>query len=328
MLSVVWKILSILGILVLILLAALLVTVLLVLFLPVTYRGDGSVHQGEYRMLFRFRWLLGLVRGRFTYDGSSELKIKALWLTLYDSGKRQDSGTKRKKVKKQKEVDRKTKEDIAKEDIIKEEKTYQEIIKQDKIKEYKAGQRNSGEETAAPENSETLSSAESEGNADSADQGPPSEECQSGEQISAAKESSSDRLANLKEKLQSVLAIVLDEDNQGLTGHALNRLGRILSSIHPRSLHLEALIGTGEPDTTGYLYGAFWALRPFLSRRSRIVITPDFERQILEGEVSLRGHIMAAVLLHHIVRVILDRRLRRLIDQLKGIQNSGKTDTN
>lgn len=282
MLSVVWKILSILGIIVLILLAVLLTTVLLVLFLPVAYRGEGSANQGEYQMRFRFRWLLGLVRGRFTYDGSGELKIKALWLTLYDSGgKRQEKG-----------------------------------------------KENSEKETETPVGSETVSSAESEGNADSADQGAPSQERQSGEQTSAARESSSDRLSGLKEKLQAALAIVLDEDNQALTGYALNRLGRILRSIRPRSLHLEALIGTGQPDTTGYLYGAFWALRPFVSRRSHIVITPDFERQILEGEASFRGRVMAVVLLHHIVRVILDKRLRRLLDLLQNIQNSGKTDTN
>lgn len=306
MLSVVWKILSILGIIVLVLLAVLLATVLLVLFLPVAYRGEGSAHQGKYRMCFRFRWLLGLVRGRFTYDGSGGLKIKVLWLTLYDSGKRQDSRTekgraKENKAPKDKTEDRKTKESIAKEEIAK-----QEIVKQEKGKESlekeNSEKENSEKETESPVGSETVSSAEGE--------------------------SSSDRLSGLKEKLQAALAIVLDEDNQALTGYALNRLGRILRSIRPRSLHLEALIGTGEPDTTGYLYGAFWALRPFLSRKSHIVITPDFERQILEGEASFRGRVMAAVLLHHIVRVILDKRLRRLLDLLQNIQNSGKTDTN
>lgn len=311
MLSVVWKILSILGIIVLVLLAVLLATVLLVLFLPVAYRGEGSAHQEEYRMSFRFRWLLGLVRGRFTYDGSGGLKIKVLWLTLYDSGKRQDSRTekgraKENKAPKDKTEDRKTKESIAKEEIAKQEIVKQEIVKQEKGKESSEKENseieNSEKETESPVGSETVSSAEGE--------------------------SSSDRLSGLKEKLQAALAIVLDEDNQALTGYALNRLGRILRSIRPRSLHLEALIGTGEPDTTGYLYGAFWALRPFLSRKSHIVITPDFERQILEGEASFCGRVMAAVLLHHIVRVILDKRLRRLLDLLQNIQNSGKTDTN
>lgn len=49
------------------------------------------------------------------------------------------------------------------------------------------------------------------------------------------------------------------------------------------------------------------------------MITPDFERRVIEGEIVLGGRVMAAVVLHHVVRVLLDRRLRRLIDRLKTI---------
>ncbi|MCM1375713.1 MAG: DUF2953 domain-containing protein [Muribaculum sp.] len=277
------RILSILGIIVLILLAVLLVAVLLLLLVPVAYRGYGSAHNGKYQMLLRFRWLFGAVRGSFNYDGNGAWKIKALWLTLYDSGGNQrDIGTK-------------------------EENREEASLKTDADKG-EAGQKSSFEERPSGEQI-------------AAEQGQPS-----GEQTAAEREKPSDRLSGLKEIIQRCLAIALDEDNQALVGHALNRLGRILRSMRPRCLRLEAIVGTGEPDTTGYLYGAFWAVRPFLGSKCYILVTPDFERQILEGEVSLRGRIMAVVLLRHIVRVILDKRLRRLIDQLKNIQNGGKMD--
>lgn len=57
------KILSILGIILLCLLVLVLTALLLVLFCPVTYRGGATAHAGEYRVWFRFRWFLGLVRG-------------------------------------------------------------------------------------------------------------------------------------------------------------------------------------------------------------------------------------------------------------------------
>ncbi len=125
--------------------------------------------------------------------------------------------------------------------------------------------------------------------------------------------------SGLREKLQSYLEIVRDEDNQGLVKHGLTRLGKIIKSMRPRFLRAEALVGLGEPDLTGYVYGAYWAVKPFLGKKCQVAVTPDFDRRILEGEADLGGRIMAVVLVHHVLRVLLDRRLRRLRGQLKNI---------
>lgn len=132
-----------------------------------------------------------------------------------------------------------------------------------------------------------------------------------------AKEVPADKLSGLKDKLTFYLEIVRDEENQELVKHGLTRLGKILKSIRPRFLRAEALVGLGEPDLTGYVYGIYWAVKPFLGKKCRMTVTPDFERRILEGEAVLGGRIMAATVLHHAVRVLLDRRLRRLLDKMK-----------
>lgn len=269
--SVVLKILSILGIILLILLGIALAALLLVLFMPVVYRGSASAHAGEYRGCFRFRWLFGLVRGEFAYPEDGVLRIKALWLTVYDSGgKPPDKGA-------------------------------------DEDRE-QASEPVTDPETGSVENADIEKKS-------------PRDQTEGREQKPGQKtlEGLSAKLSALKEKLQPYLAIVRDEDNQAVVRHVLGRLGKVIKSIRPRILRLEATIGLGEPDTTGYVYGACWAVKPFLGRKCRIAITPDFERQILEGEVFLRGHIMGVVLLHHVIRVILDRRLWQLVDRLKKI---------
>lgn len=297
--SVVLKILSILGIILLILLGILLAIVLLVLFMPVVYRAGGSAHAGEYGFRFRFRWLFGLVRGEFTYPEGRALRIKALWLTLYDSGAKRrdarDSGA------------------AAESGNAKAaESPTDSNGNVEKVKFSQNSTENAGM-TVSPQNSEERAEPPK------SPQGQP-EGQEKKPKESATREPLFTKLSGLKEKLQPYLAIVRDEDNQALVGHALGRLGRILKSIRPRILRLEALIGTGEPDTTGYVYGAVWAVMPFLGRKCHVAITPDFERQIFEGEVFLRGHVMAVVLLYHAVRVILDKRLWQLMDQLKKIQ--------
>lgn len=275
--SVILKILSILGIILLCLLAFVLLTVLLVLFCPVVYRGGGTARPGEYQAWFRFRWLLGLVRGTFTYPEGGRLRIKALWLTIYDSGGK-----------------RKSEESTEEQEPQTEEKSREEQKPQESQPVEK------DQEEQKPQESQPEEKSPEKQNAADREQTPQSQ-----------------KISDLKEKLQFYLGIVRDEDNQALVKYALDRLGSVIKSIRPRYLRAEAVAGLGEPDLTGYAYGIYWAVKPFLGKKCRVDITPDFERRILEGEVFLRGRITAAVLLYHVCKVLLDKRLRQLLDQLK-----------
>lgn len=343
--SVALKILSILGIILLILLGILLAALLLVLFMPAVYRASGSAHAGEYRFCFRFRWLFGLVRGEFTYPGDGALRIKALWLTLFDSGaKRRDArdseavaenGKKPESAEKTKAADSPTDSD-GNAKAAESPADFNGNAKAAESPTISGGNAKAAEsptdsngnvETAefsqsSAENTDMAGSSQNSGESEKSPkspQGQPQGQENKPEEP-VPREPLFAKLSGLKEKIQPYLAIVRDEDNQALVRHALGRLGRILKSIRPRVLRLEALIGTGEPDTTGYIYGAFWTVKPFLGRKCRFIVTPDFEKQVLEGEVFLRGHVMSVVLLHHIVRVIIDKRLRQLLDQLKKLQ--------
>ncbi|MBD5530417.1 MAG: DUF2953 domain-containing protein [Lachnospiraceae bacterium] len=288
--SVILKILSILGIILLCLLAFVLLTVLLVLFCPVVYRGGGTARPGEYQAWFRFRWLFGLVRGTFTYPEDGRLRVKALWLTVYDSGgkhKAEESSEEPQPEEKSRGEQKPQESQPVKKD--QEEQKPQESQPVEKDQEEQKPQESRPEEKFP----EKQSSADGE-------QTPQSQ-----------------KISDLKEKLQFYLGIVRDEDNQELVKHALDRLCSMIKSIRPRYLRAEAVAGLGEPDLTGYAYGIYWAVKPFLGKKCRVDITPDFERRILEGEVFLRGRITAAVLLYHVCKVLLDRRLRQLLDQLK-----------
>lgn len=283
--SVVLKILSILGIILLCLLGFLLLVLLLVLFMPAVYRGGGKAHDGEYEAWFRFRWLFGLVRGEFDYPRSKALRVRVLWLTVFDSGGRQ-------------EEDRKRKTPAEKQPIA------------------EVGTSAEKQPTAEAETlTEKQLTAETETPAEKQPTAEKKEAPAAG--IRKAEEKEQEPPTDRKDKLQHYLAVVQDQDNQDLVKHALSRLGRIIKSIRPRMLRAEAVVGLGEPDTTGYLYGAYWAIKPFLGKKCQVSVTPDFERQILEGKVSLRGRIVAAVLLYQAVRVALDKRLWKLLGQLK-----------
>lgn len=317
--SVVLKILSILGIILLCLLALALAALLLALFCPVSYRGGGSARAGKYRAWFRFRWLFGLVRGCYAYPDSGSLKVKVLWLTVYDSGGKQEKASPEDKLSKQRveaEEDQPREGEAEVEGQTQPERTAARTEEQapPEQTDIKTEEQASSEQTAIEtekqvQSEQAVTEAEGQGSPNPAASG----EAWSDEDQGA----SADKLSDLKEKLTFYLEIVRDEDNQELVKHGLTRLGKILKSIRPRFLRAEALVGLGEPDLTGYVYGIYWAVKPFLGKKCRMTVTPDFERRILEGEAVLGGRIMAAMVLHHAVRVLLDRRLRRLLDKLK-----------
>ncbi len=277
------KILSILGIILLCLLVLVLTALLLVLFCPVTYRGGATAHAGEYRVWFRFRWFLGLVRGTFSYPGEGGTQIKLLWRTVYGGGKRAEEDSK----------------DPAPGASESSEKTVETMPE-------------TGE--SSKKTAETVSEPSSQ--AAPADRGQKAEEGESEKKNQQAK---AEGRRGLKERLPAFLELIRDRDNQELVKHGFSRLGKILRSLRPRFLRAQALVGLGEPDLTGYAYGIYWAVKPFLGKKYQAAITPDFERRVIEGEIVLGGRVMAAVVLHHVVRVLLDRRLRRLIDRLKTI---------
>ena len=291
------KILSILGIILLCLLILVLTALLLVLFCPVTYRGGATAHAGEYRVWFRFRWFLGLVRGTFSYPGEGGTQIKLLWRTVYGGGKRAEEDSK----------------DPAPGASESSEKTAETMSE--------TGESSKKTVETMPETGESSEKAtetmpEPSSQAATADGGQKAEEAESENKNQQAK---AEGRRGLKERLPAFLELIRDRDNQELVKHGFSRLGKILRSLRPRFLRAQALVGLGEPDLTGYAYGIYWAVKPFLGKKCQAAITPDFERRVIEGEIVLGGRVMAAVVLHHVVRVLLDRRLRRLIDRLKTI---------
>ena len=317
---VVLKILSILGIILLCLLALAVAALILVLFCPVSYRGGGSARAGKYRAWFRFRWLFGLVRGFYAYPDSGSLKVKLLWLTVYDSGGKQEKASPEDKLSRQvaeaeereqsgkgeAEVEGRTQPERTAARTEKQAPSEQTAIKTEKQAPLEQTAIKTGEQVPSEQ-----AAIEAEG------QNSPNPAASGEAWPDEAKEVPADKLSGLKDKLTFYLEIVRDEENQELVKHGLTRLGKILKSIRPRFLRAEALVGLGEPDLTGYVYGIYWAVKPFLGKKCRMTVTPDFERRILEGEAVLGGRIMAATVLHHAVRVLLDRRLRRLLDKMK-----------
>lgn len=83
MLTIVLRILSILGILIGVLFLITVALLFLVLFVPVTYRLSGAKGEEGFRISAKVKWLLGLVRFRYDYPERGELTAKILFFTVF-----------------------------------------------------------------------------------------------------------------------------------------------------------------------------------------------------------------------------------------------------
>ncbi len=282
MLDVILQILSVLGILLLVLLGLLLTVLLLVLFFPVTYRAEARRTPEETRASARAKWLFGLLRARYAYPEPGKLTVRLLWFRLYETGA-DDAET------------------------------------------------SAGETPPGPPPEQESIRPEAQGE----DRGR-EEEPKAQEQKSDAPSRKSKKITNIKytiagiyDKIKQIwknisyyAELFREEDTRLLLSHARRRLWKILKSIRPRRLKADILFGTGAPDTTGYLFGAYGAISPVLG--PGVMVTPDFERAVLQGELEAAGHVTVAVILWQLLRVALDKRLWQLVDRLKGKDAAGK----
>lgn len=290
------KILCILGWCLLFLVLFLAAVILLVLFYPVSYRIEGQKNEECLELKARISWLSGFLRVRYEYPSPGNILIKVLGFTVFDSGK----------PKKEKNKDDKSSSNQTSSGTKQTDTTTQ------------ADSASQSDPTPQPG---TDSQSESTSRITGDDSSGREETAASGriralwEKILYTIRQICDKIKKIYESFDYYLVLLQAEDTKQLFSHVMMRVGRILKSIRPRQISGEVHFGTGSPDTTGYGMAVYGMLSPYLGQN--LTVTSDFEEKVLEGQLSMKGRIILAVLVYHGLRAILDRRLHYFIKKMK-----------
>lgn len=302
MLTILFKILSILGILLLILLGIALVVILLVLFFPVCYKMSGKKNAEEMQFAAKIKWLFGLVRVSYSYPVPGKLLAKVLFFTVYDSSaeKKNSASGEDTHTAPNKDITTLLSDDT-------------DMAKTDTATDTEAS-------------ADTKTSTDAKTSAEENTTGPQPET--SGkiagffEKIRYTIRKICDKIKYILKNISFYKELWNDPDTKGLLQHAGKRIGHILKRLRPRKLEVNARVGTGSPDTTGYLYGIYGMILPKLGKG--VCITPDFEQAILEGDFKASGHFTIACVLFHSARLLLDKRLQQLKHKIRTFQKNQK----
>ena len=319
MLTILFKILGILGILLLVLLGIALTVILLVLFFPLCYKAYGQKSADEMRFSVKVRWLFGLVRIFYDYPQPGKLLAKVLFFTVYDSSAEKKSSAPGEDTHAAPERD-----------------ITEEARETSRTSEPSDASETSGQTLLSHDShiaktdpaTDTEASADAKISAEENTPGPQQETSTFGkttgffEKIRYTIRKICDKIKYILKNISFYRELWNDPDTKGLLQHAGKRIGHILKRLRPRKLEVNARVGTGSPDTTGYLYGIYGMILPKLGKG--VCITPDFEQAILEGDFKASGHFTVACVLFHSARLLMDKRLQQLKLKIRTFQKNQK----
>lgn len=137
------------------------------------------------------------------------------------------------------------------------------------------------------------------------------------EGISEKKNRILSKLQGLRDKKDAILNILYDEKNKPSFDKVKKNSFALLRHIKPRKLKGNIYFGFEDPSSTGCVLGLLSMLYPIYE--DKLMLYPDFEKQIFQGDLSFSGRIRVSVLLYLIVPLIFDKDIRRIINLFKNI---------
>ena len=262
------KVLSIIGIVIGGILGVVLLLLLIFLLCPIVYKISGSAHDEKYNLKVRIHYLFGLVRAGYTYPEPGNIYAKVAWVTLYDS-KGDKKGSKGCAEDETDFSDEYHETDTGNDDTV----------KQEPVDPYKVAE----EETSSTIESKTDSSNDKNGKK--------SRILNPIYHIKKAWENFRFKVI-LKIKLiykniSFYIKLLMHDDTQALLSTFKKQLVKIFKQLIPKTGKANVTLGMDSPDVTAYIYGAYSLL--FLKKANRYVLTPDFEKKIIEGDMQIKG---------------------------------------
>jgi hypothetical protein len=304
----------------------------IILWVPIRYRIYGSKYE-SILAYGRITYLLRLLRVKIRFDDDGlAYQVKVLFWTISEVGKRESKGNETKKKKpdlpevktvtqgKKKDFDESTSSsdsNIQKTVSPKADQvSHTSSIKVDKAKEGPA----LSTETTKPEIKATIkpeikATIEENGNGKS----PNKKVGKVGKvkkvkKVKKAKKVKKEGPSNF-DQAKEMISFLRADENQGLLKFVIKKVFKIIKLILPRKIKGDVMFGLSDPATTGYVLGMICIFYPVYHKS--VSVAPNFEMAMIEGDGEFSGKITIGVILYYGIRIVIDRRVRRLIKKVR-----------
>ncbi len=316
-LSVILTVLKIIGIVLLCIIGLVLAILLIVLFVPVRYKGDGSFKMDgsgkDYAFKAKASWLLHIVTVLFDVKDPSGVVIKIFGIRL--GGKKDkneaDSGKKKKRRKKDKDL---PSGDAAKAEVADESGEESGDTAGGAEEQGDAGTAETGEETAASEESkkdkkrgERFKDKHRKKSRKKADK-------KSGKKRGDKKDFES---RGLYDKIKRYADIIRSDDFKQSFALCKKMVGKLLKAILPKKWEVNGKVGFEDPALTGYVCGLTGAMYMWMRKHIHINGLFDVESNDIDVDGYFKGRIFVVTLVYVFLKVWFNKKVRRVLDLFK-----------
>lgn len=315
--------LKLIGIVLLVILGLIVLILAIILLTPIRYRIGASKYQ-TIQAEGKVTWLFRLIEMVFKLDTGAEegkrlhLSFRIAWLKLYDNQKPKEKRIKQKKTRKtkskpeskqsEKVIQAKPEQPEAKVQPIKTEQVA-EMKHEEKLIE---GPKESAVEKilrlAKNVANKILSLIRGVFSLICSILGIPSK-------IMDGLEKLENFFTKLREKKEAFLAFYNETHNHQWFTAFWHRLKKLLLRILPRADRLYLHFGFEDPATTGQVLGSLSILYPICGEKMELC--PEFNEEILEGEVKCHGRIRPVSLAIFAVKSFLNKQFFSMVKQFK-----------
>ena len=121
-----------------------------------------------------------------------------------------------------------------------------------------------------------------------------------------------------KEELNLKYFLKMPKEERDRLFEAIGKyLKSIFKGVRPDNFYLMGTLGFEDPSITGQVVGLAWILNGILNKR--IEIQAAFDREVIEGEFKISGHLVPAAFIYYTVRFILTKEVMKIIKlRMKG----------
>lgn len=301
MLHILLMILKIIGIILAIILAMVLLVVAILMFSPFRYRidakCDGSLD--SLNVAIKFSWLYRLIAGYVTYqEQKTDWQLRIFW--------------------KQQNVEDKKEETAAASD---EEESYQE-----EEKSYEAEKVEEPKKLEQPEETEGLKAEERSEDVRSSvsmkSKEPKKAEKRAKknifEKIKYTFRKICDKIKLIGEKAEKVQEFIENEIHRKAFLKIKEELFRLLRFLKPKKLIGRVHFGFEEPDLTGKALGWLSIFYPFYA--DHLILEPDFQEEVLEGELHVEGKVRIAYMAVVCLRIFICKEVRTTFQHIRKLK--------
>ncbi|MGN0369818.1 MAG: DUF2953 domain-containing protein [Butyrivibrio sp.] len=304
-LTVFLTILKVAGIAIGVIVGLFLIFVCWFLFMPVRYKGQFSYH-GKPDIDIKFGSFGRLVHGYILYrDGNAEGEAIVLWRNLFDDDEEKKA---RKKAK------RKAKK--AKKRAKKAQKNKSQKIPETKIikEPPKAPVKENAPVTETGPETEINKTALLNINKKSGNKKNKKPKKNIFKRLKDRYNRIKAGIKNINETKNRVMAQIRDPENKEAVLYLILMIKKLLKHFRPRKQKFIIEFGTGEPDKTGELLGAMYAMAALLGLN--LYVNPDFENKKFELDGLIKGRVCVLWIIVWYVKLCMNEKIYMIIEKL------------